>query len=37
VVQWRPGETLQQVIERADAAMYQEKKATKKKGAAAGR
>ena len=37
VVQWRPGESLQQVIERADAAMYQEKKASKKRAAAAGR
>ena len=37
VVQWRPGESLQQVIERADAAMYQEKKASKKTAAAAGR
>lgn len=26
VVQWRPGETSQEVIARADAAMYQEKK-----------
>ena len=37
VVQWRPGESLQQVIERADAAMYQEKKASKKRAAKAGR
>ena len=37
VVQWRPGESLQQVIERADAAMYQEKKASKKRAAGAGR
>jgi PleD family two-component response regulator len=26
VVQWRPGESLRQVIERADSAMYKEKK-----------
>jgi diguanylate cyclase (GGDEF)-like protein len=26
VSQWRPGESLRQVIERADSAMYQEKK-----------
>ena len=30
VVQWRPGETLQEVIEHADAAMYREKKLGRK-------
>jgi diguanylate cyclase (GGDEF)-like protein len=30
VAQWRAGETLQQLVERADSAMYSEKKLTKK-------
>ena len=37
VAQWQPGQTMQQVIEHADAAMYQEKQLARKKGAAAGR
>jgi PleD family two-component response regulator len=32
IAQWRPGETLQQVIERADASMYKEKKRAKTQG-----
>ncbi|HTR66746.1 MAG TPA: GGDEF domain-containing protein [Terriglobales bacterium] len=35
--QWHPGETMQEVIEHADSAMYREKQTTKKKAAAAGR
>jgi diguanylate cyclase len=31
LAQWAPGETLQQVIEHADAAMYKEKQAAKKR------
>jgi diguanylate cyclase (GGDEF)-like protein len=31
LAQWKPTETLEQVIERADAAMYKEKQAAKKK------
>jgi diguanylate cyclase (GGDEF)-like protein len=34
VAQWQPGETSQEVIERADTAMYQEKKLTRKQGRA---
>ncbi len=30
VIQWQPGETIQQVIERADAAMYADKKRARK-------
>ena len=33
VAQWQPGETLQQVIERADAAMYKDKKLARGQGA----
>jgi PleD family two-component response regulator len=31
LAQWAPDETLQQVIEHADAAMYKEKQAAKKR------
>jgi PleD family two-component response regulator len=37
IAQWQSGQTMQQLIELADKAMYQEKKSTRKKGAAAGR
>ncbi len=37
VAQWSPGETMQQVIEHADVAMYREKQSTKKRMAAAAR
>jgi len=35
VAEWHAGETMQQVIEHADAAMYNEKRSTRKKAAAA--
>ena len=34
---WHSGESMQHLVEQADAAMYQEKKSTRNKGAAAGR
>jgi diguanylate cyclase (GGDEF)-like protein len=37
VAQWEPGQSMQELIEHADAAMYQEKHSTRKKGATAGR
>ena len=37
VAQWRPGETVQELIQHADAAMYKEKQSARKMGAAAGR
>jgi len=35
--QWKPGETMQEVIANADAAMYKEKQLARKRGAGAGR